>query len=207
MRLITQFRFAAWLLPLILAAPALAYRYPLSADEIREAYFLGLDNGNLRMEFFAGYIHRLPPPKTGPYIATISILTPFAQVVEHSGSAVNYSAQDAVQQFLDKPSNFRVRVEIYLTTTYSALVTRGREVRVRPSDFWRNFKIKAIQDHREIHSQKLQGHAMYGEATLTGATVEVEYQPEEIEAMPITIEVLAPDGHQAQTTFDLAKLR
>lgn len=153
-------------------------------------------------------MHSSPPAaEDGPLCCDDQRPDAFAQVVEHSGSTVNYSAQDAVQQFLDKPSNFRVRVEIYLTTTYSALVTRGREVRVGPSDFWRNFKIMAIQDHREIHSQKLQGHAVYGEATLMGATVEVEYKPEEIEATRITIEVLAPDGDQTQTTFDLATLR
>lgn len=155
--------------------------------------FIGLDNGSPRTEFFGRYIHVLPPPKAGPYIAAISILSPFARVVEHSGSTINYSAQDAVQQFLGKPSVFRVRVDIYLTATYSALATTERgEVRARPSDFWRHFKIKAIQNNREIQLQNLRGQARYTSKTraLTGAIVHLEYKPEEIDTSSITIEVL-----------------
>ena len=208
--MVTRFTLVACLLPAILGMPALAYEYQLSATAIREAYFIGLDNGSPRTEFFGRYIHVLSAPKVGPYIAAISILTPFARVVEHSGSTINYSAQDAVQQFLGKPSVFRVRVDIYLTATYSALLTtERREVRARPSDFWRDFKIKTIQNNREIPLQNLRGQARYANRSgaLMGAIVQLEYKPEEIDTSSITIEALAPDGQQIQTTFDLAKLR
>jgi hypothetical protein len=202
MRLVTRFTLAACLLLAILGIPALVYEYPLSATAIREAHFIGLDNGSPRTEFFRRCIHVLPRRKR-PYIAAISILTPFARVVEHS---INYSAQ----QFLDKPSVFRVRVDIYLKASYSDLVTTERgEVRARPSDFWRDLKIKTVQNNREIPLQNLRGRARYASKprALMGAIVQPEYKPEEIDTSSITIEVLAPDGQQIQTTFELAKLR
>lgn len=70
-----------------------AYEQHLSSTAIREAYFLGRNNDHRTTEFLTKYVHQFPVPKTGPQIAEIEVVTPYAYVVKRAREAsVGYSA-------------------------------------------------------------------------------------------------------------------
>ena len=98
-----------------LASSVFAYDYPLSSEAIREAYFIGNRRDTGTTDFIAQYTHHFPVPDSGPHVAMIQLETPYAQIVERAEQAVNYHASDAVQEFLGKPAEFRLRVQIYFT--------------------------------------------------------------------------------------------
>jgi len=193
---------------LILPFPCLAYNYPLSPTAIREAYFLGLRTEK-KIEFFAPYTHQLPFPKTGPHIAAISVVTPYAQIVERGGAYKNYSAQDAVQDFAEKRGAIRVRIEIRLTPTYSGLVpTESGVLRSRDPDFWKDFKLKLLQNGNEIAQQSTRSETVFrGRDGIVGAILMMEYKCDKIASVPTTVQVLAPDSQIVETTFDQEALR
>src|SRR5580658_2262942 len=201
------------------AITALAFAYPLSSTAIREAYFLGNRNDEQTADYLSKYAHRFPMPpissisKTGPYVEEIGLETPFTQVVRHSQAAWNYHAPSAVEEFQGKPLPLRVHVDIVLTPSYSPIPdTTGTNLYQWVPDFWNDFKVKFIQDGKEIPARNTRGGPLYayadfGTPYVTGAGIELEYDPEKIESDPVDIDVLTPDGQKIETTFDLARLR
>src|ERR1700704_1646433 len=87
-----------WFLSLLMASlivtfPCLGFQSPLSDQSVREAYFLGERHD---LSFLSKYTKFLPLPKAGPHIASVTFLTPFAQLAEASFRHVgSYSAQQA----------------------------------------------------------------------------------------------------------------
>jgi hypothetical protein len=76
---------------LLLVPTAFAFQFPLSDESIREAYFLGQRHDGTYPNILGKYIKRLPPPKSCPYISSVTLLTPFIQLVEYSDSFIgNY---------------------------------------------------------------------------------------------------------------------
>jgi hypothetical protein len=213
---------ARWKFPVLLPAltivalqPALAYNNPLSSEAIREAYFLGKRNDEQTGAFFLKYVHTLPAPKSGPYVASIGIDTPYAAIVRRVQRApIGYHAEEAEQEFLGKPGTFTVFVEIDFTASYPDPAQFSTYVNgaVLVPDFWKDFKIQLTQD-RKIEAQSVRGGPIYSdyaidEYGLAGAEVELEYDPAKIDpSTPVTVDVLTPDGLDVQTTFDLAELR
>jgi len=210
MKIKTHLGVFAALTALAVALPALAYDYPLSSEGVREAYMLGKADSAKRAEFFAKYTQQPPLPKTGSHVAMIRLETPFAVVVEHTTQMPNYYAPDAAQEFEGKPGIFRVHVQIDLTDSYAAqLPSMSGGVRLRPSDFWQDFKIRLIQG-KEIHAHATHGTPTYLEgdgSILTGAEVDLEYDPAKVKSDDATVEVITPDGEDVKATFDLATLR
>jgi hypothetical protein len=200
-------------------APAFlgAYEQHLSSTAIRDAYFLGRDNDERSTKFLAQYVHRFPVPKTGPHIAEIEVVTPYAYVVERAREAlVGYSAQQAEKDFLDRPAKFYLRVRIFLTPTYPALIPErsgGTEgLKMRPPDFWRDFEVRLIQDGHKIPARSVNGSPIYFPglgygAELVGAEIRLEYDTEQIASAPLRIAVLPPEGQRVETEFDLTKLK
>jgi hypothetical protein len=206
-------RFALTLIfsALLIAPLTPAYEYPLSSEAIRDAYFLGKASTNKRAESLAKYTVYLPMPKSGPYVAVVVFETPYVIVTERTARALSgYFAQDAEEEFLGKPAICRVRVRIYLTSSYSwQLPSPPGTVRFRPDDFWREFSIRLVQDGQEITAKASSGSPLYSldVGVLTGAEVGLEYDAAKIQSAPATVEVDTPDGQHVQTTFDLTKLR
>ena len=194
------------------ASSAVAYEHPLSSEAIREAYFLGSRKDGSSSDFIGQYTHHLPVPPDGPYVAEIQLETPYAQIVERARQRVNYTAQDAAQEFLDKPGVFRLRVKIYFTPSYTPILeSKDGKTVMRPDDFWRDFEIRFLQGG-EIRAKLVRGEAIYGASPkgmrhLTGAEVELEYSAAGIDSAPATIEVVTPDDRKVETTFDLKTLR
>jgi hypothetical protein len=201
---------------LVVLQPALAYNDPLSPEAIREAYFLGKRNDEQTAAFFVKYVHALPTPESGPYIASIGIDTPYSAIVRYvQSTSDDYHAQEAEQEFLGKPGTFGVFVQICFTPSYpdpSQFSPHGTGAVLIP-DFWRDFKIHLKQD-REIEAQSEKGGPVYSDYGttdrygLSGAEVDLDYDPAKIDpASPLTIEVIAPDGQDVKTTFDLSQIR
>lgn len=199
---------------LLAAQPTSAYEYPLSSGAVRDAYFLGKASAAKREAFFARYTRHLPLPRSGPYISLIRVETPFAFVVERTERSIpQLLAPDAQQAFYGKPMALRVHVRIDLTPSYGwQIPSPSGGVRLRSPDFWRKFSVELIQG-RPIRPVARFGRPDYSFATkgsssvLTGADIELEYNPQDVRSAPATVVVTAPDGRQVAATFDLRNLR
>jgi hypothetical protein len=203
---------------LLVALPALAYQYPLSTTDIRDAYFIGARNDEVTASFFADYSKHLPAPQSGPDVDQITIDTPYTQIVQRSMGAVNYNSVEAVEEFDGKPMTFRVFVRFYFTDTYTpAPLPHADGISLTPlayPDFWNDFKVRLIQD-KEILPKSVRGAPIYPMLTDVdgpppppiGGTIEVEYDPAKIDTADATVEVLTPDGQDVQVPFALGRLK
>lgn len=195
------------------ALRTLALSYPLSSTSIREAYFIGERNDEQTGDFLTQYVHALPIPDTGPYVEDIGIETPFSEVIERTQTKLNFYAPDAVEEFQHKRLTFRVSVDIALTDTYQPIgPTEAPEDWQWVPDFWNDFKVKLVQDGREIAAEQVRGGPVYGLGykdvpMVTGAHIEVLYDPAKIDSTATQIVVLTPTGQTVETTFNLSELR
>jgi len=196
------------LLVVAIGLPVFAYEYPLSSTSIRDAYILGNRKDEHTAEFFAQYTHHFPIAKTGLYVDEIGLDTPFSQVVERSGSAANYHAQEAEEEFIDKPMIFRVHEQIFGTPVFSP-----NAAFTYVPDYWKDFKIQFMQD-KEIPSKSVHASLLYppteigdGITLPIGVRVEFEYDAAQIDDAPATVRVTTPDGQEIESTFDLDRLR
>ncbi len=112
------------LLAALLASPAsFAFQSPLSDEAVREAYFLGQRHDGSFPRLLDKYSKRLPTPKSGPYVRSITFLTPFAKLVHYSDAFVgNYSAQQAALDHRADPETVEISVEILLTDSYGPII-------------------------------------------------------------------------------------
>jgi hypothetical protein len=119
----TRSFFCVLLAALLAAPPSFAFSSPLSDEAVREAYFLGQRHDGSFARLLDKYSKRLPPPKSGPHISAITLLTPFAQLVRFSESYVgNYSAQQAESDHSDQEEIVEISVEILFTPSYGAVL-------------------------------------------------------------------------------------
>lgn len=190
----------------LVATAALAFDNPLSADAVREAYFIATGDPGKRTAFFEKYTHHLPTPKTGPAISSIQIETPFAAVVQDiSDHSLNVRAPDAVKQFYGKPSHFRVRVSIAFTQSYPPSATTSMQL----GNFWDKFHVRLSQGD-EIVSLSQTGQPIASDQTpsgYSGAIVVASYDPNKIHSGPATVVVTGPDDARVEASFDLNALR
>ncbi len=138
----TLLRLVTVALGLLLALPAGAYDFPLSSSAVREAYFLGKQQSGLGTDFLAQYSRLIPELKVAPYISRVRIETPFFQVAEQVSRILNYSAQDAVEDFYGKPAVLRM----YLEICYEADAPLPNSVRI--SVIRKNKPIAALSEKR-----------------------------------------------------------
>ena len=199
-----------------------AYDTPLSDTAIREAYFLGQRHDETYADFMNRYTRYIAPPKNGPAISSVTLLTPFAQVVQLSSQrSSGYSAQQAQLDHRGWAESIKVIVEIQLTPTYGALIPRPGDSRSnptvgfaqRPCDFWSDIKVKVLSNDRLLKPFTFSGHPNYdcgdggGACTLTGATIEMEVLASAFDSDSATIQIDPPEGEQLVVDFDLTTLR
>jgi hypothetical protein len=189
-----------------LATVTFAFESSLTADAIRNAYFIATSSLSKRADFFDAYVHHLPAPDVGPNISSVQIETPFANVVQQiSDHSLNMRAPDAVATFYDKPVAFRVRVIVDFTPTYPAPATTAMQL----GDFWNDFEIHLNQGS-EVDPIGVHGTPILSDLTMSGyigAVVVADYNPQEIQSGPVTVVVTGPNGARAETSFDLGDLR
>src|SRR6266403_2944723 len=94
---------SAMISALLVCQAAFAFDTPLSDQAVREAYFLGQRHDETMSTFLNKYTKLLPPPKTGPDIASVTVFTPFALLVQQSSQRSEYSAQQAALDHRDQP--------------------------------------------------------------------------------------------------------
>jgi hypothetical protein len=198
---------------LLLTSAAFAFDSPLSDEAIRQAYFLGQRHD---ASFLSNYIKLLPPPKIGPHIASLTFLTPFAQLAQLSDRRIgNYSAQQATSDHRGQEELVKITVEIYLTASYGALIPNpgGSPALIpRPYDFWKNFRVQVYNGNQIVSPSVSGGHALYrcgrfGHCRPMGATLELEFAAEIFTSDSATVQVLPPEGEPISVSFDLTRLR
>jgi hypothetical protein len=191
-------RWLAFLLGLFLALPVGAYDdIPHSASAIRDAYFLGTRHGGLTPEILAPYAHWIPELKEWTCTSQARLETPFLQVAEYAGKAVNYSSQDAVKEFYGKQMVFRV----YLDVCY------------KPNAPLNAIKIKVFQNKKEIVPLSTESNPYVPRvdefATLpaNGEQVRLEFKSNQIDSSTLHFRIDTPDEQHAEVDFDLQTLR
>ena len=208
--------------------PSFAFQSPLSEEAVREAYFLGERRDGTSARFLAEYTQQLPTPKTGPYVSSVTFLTPFAMVVQQSGRTINYDAQQAELDHRSRPEVVQVTVQIQLTETYGWVLPQPVNsdssspggLRLRSTDFWKDFAVQALtpvrDDNQEEQMEPIAPLTSSGEPTyscsddgcnLSGALLYFEFPAEAFTSDSATIQVTPPEGEQASVDFDLVKLR
>ncbi|HEV2233106.1 MAG TPA: hypothetical protein VGV68_06860 [Terriglobia bacterium] len=192
-----------------------AYEHPLSFNSIWQAYFLGHENINDEelAAFLASYVKRPPLPQSGPHVASIEIETPYEQVVLRTlQRSVDYSPQQADQDYRAQSDLILVRVGINLTPTYSSRVgvsSVNHAVQLRPLDFWRDFSFRLIQEEKRIAPDKISGEPLFTQHNggLSGAEVVLEFDATKVSSAPVWIEMRMPEGNTFTAEFDLERLK
>jgi hypothetical protein len=206
---------------LLLAPSAFAFDLSLSDQAIREAYFLGQRHDESFVSFLNKYTKFLTPPKSGPDIASVTFLTPFALLVQQSSQhTAGYSAQQAALDHRDQPEFVRIMVQIQLTDSYAAYIVRPTGSRSgsptgfvpRPYDFWKDFDIQVFSEDRKLKPFTSSGQPNYtcsddGGCALTGATLQFEFLAESFASDSATVQVDLPEGDPVSVDFDLPSLR
>jgi len=205
---------------LVLALPCSALDTPLSDTAVRQAYFMGQRHDESLARFLDHYTRHLAPPKTGPYISSVSFLTPYALLTQLSDRhAYGYSAQQAELQHQNLVETVKIVIEIQLTGTYSNVMrnpaarTTGTpmEYLLRPSDFWRDFQVQISNGDESLRPFLYSGHGAYfcGDTgcTLVGATIQLECLAESFTSDSALVSIDPPEGDPVTVEFDLASLR
>ena len=211
----------ALILVVLLNSPGtLAISLPLSEEAVREAYFLGQRRDESTARFLGSYRQHLEAPETGPYIASVELLTPFAlEVLLSSQQGVGYSAQRAEAEHVGKEEIVTVNVEVLLTETYGALIARPTGERsgspigyqFRSSGFWKDFDVYVTVGDKMVKPSHFRGEPTYlcneGGCQLTGAVLRMEFPAGVFDADTATVQVVPPEGAEVWVDFDLTALR
>lgn len=212
--------FIALLLSSFLISPAsLAFNSPLSDEAIREAYFLGQRRDEKMSNFLEKYKQRLRQPDTGPHIASVEFLTPFALLVLHSRDrSAGYSAQQAEKEHRGQEESVAVNIEVLFTQSYGALIQQPTSNRsgspmgftFRPSDFWRDIDVQVMAKDKILKPARFTGEPVYfcGDGcVLMGATLRLEFPARVFDSDSATVHVVPPEGPDVYVDFDLTALR
>jgi hypothetical protein len=206
---------------LFVTAPAFSFDLPLSSESVREAYFLGQRHDGSSGRLLENYMKHLPPPKSGPYISSVTFFTPFAQLVQFCDRYIgNYSAQQARLDHLNQEESVKITVEIYLTNSYGALIANPTASRSssspalipRPYDFWRDFRVQVYDGNKIVSPSASGGHGLYrcgryGPCRPMGAAIDLEFPANAFTSDSVTVQVIPPEGDSVSVDFDLTRLR
>jgi hypothetical protein len=207
---------------LLLLCPSMfAFDTPLSDQAVREAYFLGQRGDETMATFLNKYTKYLAAPKTGPDIASVTVFTPFALLVQQSSQhASGYSAQQAALDHRNQGEFVRILVQIQLTNSYAAYIVRPTGSRSgspngfvpRPYDFWKDFDVQVSSDEKKLRPFSSSGHPNLrcsddGGCEVTGATLQFDFSADVFASGAATIDVTPPEGDPVSIAFDLDHLR
>jgi len=212
---------AAVLVALIVSTPcSFAFDTPLSDQAVREAYFLGQRHDDTMATFLNKYTKYLEAPKTGPDIASVTVLTPFALLVQQSSQhSFGYSAQQAALDHRDQAEFVRIIVQIQFTDSYGAYIVRPTGSRSgspngfvpRPYDFWKDFDVQVSSKDKKLEPFSSSGQPLLlcdeGGCTLAGATLQFDFSADDFPCGSATINVDPPEGDAVSIDFDLDHLR
>ena len=191
-------RLLAAPLALLLATPAGAYDFPLTSSAIRDAYFLGIRQGSLAAQFRAKYARAVPELKQGNCTTQIRIETPFLQVADYMSPVPNYSSQDAVKAFYEKPMVLR----IFLDICYMREAPPPNSVQIR---VLQNKKVLApAADTRTAFAERFTEESFL---LPNGEKAVLEFNAQKIDSSTLTIRMDTPDGQHVECMFDMQAIR
>src|SRR5271157_4564032 len=194
----TLSRFLVVALGFLLALPAGAYDFPLTSGAIRDAYFLGIRQGSLDAQFRAKYARAVPELKQGNCTTQIRIETPFLRVPDAVSSVPNYSSQDSVKAFYEKPMVLR----IFLDICYMREAPPSNSVRVR---VLQNKRVLApAADTRSAFAERFTEESFL---LPNGEEAILEFNAQKIDSSTLTIRMDTPDGQHADCVFDMEAIR
>jgi hypothetical protein len=205
---------------LLLSSPALAFNFPLSDEAIREAYFLGQRRDESMAQFLAKYKKTLPVPDSGPQIASVEFLTPFANLILVSSQRTNYSAQQAALDHRTQEDHVSITIQVQLTKSYGAFVAAPTGTRSdspigytpRSPGFWRDIGVEVVMDDKTLEPTDFTGEPNYlcgddGGCVLTGATLHLELPAKLFTSDSASVQIAPPEGLDVSVGFDLTALR
>jgi hypothetical protein len=206
---------------LLLTPYSFAFDTPLSDQAVREAYFLGQRRDETMADLLNKYTKFLPAPKTGPDIASVTVFTPFALLVQQSSQHTSgYSAQQAALDHRDQGEFVRIIVQIQLTASYPSFIVRPTGTRSgspngfvpRPYDFWKDFDVQVSSDDKKLRPFSSSGQPNVlcsdeGGCELTGATLQFDFYAEDFASGSATIDVDPPEADPVSVDFDLDHVR
>jgi hypothetical protein len=205
---------------LFLSPPSSAFDTPLSDTAVREAYFLGQRHDDSLPKLLDKYVLHLQPPKSGPYVESVSFFTPYILTALNSSQQVSiYSAQQAQLDHLKNPEVVRVTVQIFLTASYGPYTAAPtgtdthalKGIFVRPSDFWRDFRVRVFQKDQMVIPTGANGQAQFrcedSGCILSGAILTFEYPADAFTESSATIQIDPPEGDPVVVDFDLTAFR
>jgi len=211
---------AVLLTELLMLTSGFAFETPLSDTAVREAYFLGQRRDETMARFLEKYTLYFAPPKSGPYIASLTMFTPYAlAVLDSKEKSVGYSAQQAALDHAKHAESVKAILDILFTDTYGAYIPRPVGSRrdattglmPRPYDFWKDFEVNFFYKDDQLKPISSSGQPKLtcddSGCTLIGATLEFEFLAENVPSDSITIQVIPPEGEQVVLDFDLATVR
>jgi len=179
------------------SAALCAYDFPLSETSIRDAYFLGIRQGNQSGDFLNQYARSFPGLKVEQFVSFVRLETPFYQIVDYASRTLTYSAQDAEKDFRDKSLAFRMHLEIcYMPNA--------------PPDA---VKLRILQNNKEIIPEATKRSAYfpptdaYTSLPSIGEYLDLEFRADKFDSSTLTIVVDTPDGQHSETEFDMQKIR
>jgi hypothetical protein len=192
-----------------------SFSYPLSPEQVREAYFLGETTDDQKVVTFLDlYIHRLPYPKKGPYVESVEFRSPYEQVVLRSRQHLNnYSAADAQRDYDGNPKLVLLRILIFATPSYTGPTPPTKQSGVwrwTYEDFVKGFQF-AIAQERTLEPQKV----TVGPACpppnqcepFSGVEVLLQFEAEQFTPGIANIQIRTPDGQEVRTEFNLDALK
>jgi hypothetical protein len=210
-------------LALVIVFRASAYDVLLTPAEIHEAFTLGQRNDAATASFLAPYIKELATEgASGPHIAEVEILTPFAQIVDQSCQNMTngYTQQQAESDYHQRGDIVEVRVVLMLPAAYpkqddnqAPQANANKNTALRPENFWQNFQFAVKQHGKMIPSRSIHNRPIYSTATkdapavLDGATVVLEYDAKDIGSESTEVDAVTPDAKTISATFELKKVR
>jgi len=219
----TRLRSLACCLSTLFLSPlcTAAFDTPLSDTAVREAYFLGQHHDEVYSDFLQKYGLLLPAPKSGPHIAAISFLTPYALAAIHSNQQSGiYSAQQAQIDHNKQPEVVHVVIELWFTSSYGAYLVQPagsgtpgpRGFLPRSPDFWHDFRVRVIQNDQLVVPSSAAGEPQWncgGDSgcELAGARLTFEYLATAFSQDSAVVLVTPPEGDPVSVEFDLASLR
>lgn len=205
---------------LSLALPCAAFVTPLSDTAVRQAYFMGQRHDESLARFLDSYTKHLPPPKTGPYISSVSFFTPYALLTQLSSQKpYGYSAQQAEIDHHKLVETVSITIVIQLTGSYSSVMrnpahqTTGTpfEFLPRPSGFWRDFRVQVFDGDKPLTPFLNSGEPTFicGDTgcTLVGATIQLEFLAESFSSDTSHVSIVPPEGDPVDLDFEVAFLR
>ena len=190
-------RVLALAMSLLNARGACGYDFPLSDSAIRDAYFLGSKGPGQGQAFLGEYTHAVKELNVDGCTSAVSLETPFAHVAIHASKTLNYSAQDAVKEFLGKPAVFRMHLDIcYLEGAAENAI-----------------KVTVLQNEKSVRWTSENRSAYYPpsdestQVSNNGERIDLEFPADRIDSSELTIRIDTPDDQHAETVFALESLR